>query len=121
MDPAWCGDCRRMTQDIRARGRTPVAGGDTKQDVLWRICDLLGLDRLTIGQGSSVPAEVFEVICARFGIATGSMPEVGERLVRRAGLTWSEACDSRSSLSRGGSTVTKTGLDQMERALAHLL
>jgi hypothetical protein len=49
------------------------------------------------------------------------MPQIGEALARKAGLTWTSDCDSRGTASGGGSTVTREGLDVINKAVAALL
>jgi hypothetical protein len=71
--------------------------------------------------GSSLPSDVFETAARRFGVAVGSMPEIGEGLAVKAGRSWSSDCDSRGSLSGGGSTVTAQGLEVMNRSIATLI
>lgn len=122
MDPAWCGDCRHPKAPRQAyAAKTFGHGGETKSDVFGRICRLLGVEAVGVGVGSSLPAHVFEELALRIGVSYGSMPNVAEQVVRRANLEWTDECDSRGSVSGGGSTVTKTGLDQLERALLKLL
>lgn len=95
-------------------------GGATKADTLAELCRLLDIAPLSIGVGSSVPRELFDALATRYGVPRGTMPEVGEAVCRRAGLPWTEDCDSRGTLSGGGSTVTHVGLRQILRAMQHL-
>ena len=76
---------------------------------------------MSIGVGSSVPSELFDALSNRFQVAPGSMPEVAEAVAGKAGLSWDEICDSRGTLSGGGSTVTLAGLQQLTRAVRLLL
>ncbi|MCW2671783.1 MAG: hypothetical protein JWP14_372 [Frankiales bacterium] len=92
-----------------------------KQESLTRLCRLLGLPALSIGVGSSVPSEVFDEMVRRFGVPDGGMPEVGEAVALKAGLQWDAACDSRGTLSGGGSTVTAPGLARLVQAVMTLL
>ncbi len=96
-------------------------GGETKQDVLNDICDILEMRRMTVSLGSSLPSTVFAEAARQAGVASGSMPEVCERIVHRAGHRWSPAYDSRGSMSGGGSTVTLEGIQAMREALRPLL
>jgi hypothetical protein len=92
-----------------------------KQESLDRLCRLLSLGPLSIGVGSSVPSEVFEELVRRFDVPHGSMPEIAEAVAQEAGVSWDASCDSRSSISGGGSTVTATGLARLVRAVERLL
>jgi len=116
MNPEWCAVCRKTDHgDVHASGNYGYFGGQSKQDLLNQLTDQLGLPRETVGVGSSLPS------AQRFGISYGSMPEIGEALAVEAGRSWEADCDSRGSLSGGGSTVTAKGLDEMNRSIATLL
>ena len=111
--------CREATSP-RTPARGIVHGGESKQDCLTTLCGLLGLPGLAIGVGSSVPSELFDAMADRLGVPHGSMPEIAEAVARKAGVGWSAACDSRGTLSGGGSTVTLTGLQRLVRAVGKL-
>ena len=118
--PDKCYPCHEATSSTTpARGA--VCGGQSKQASLSALCDLLGLPGMSIGVGSSVPSELFDALSNRFQVAPGSMPEVAEAVAGKAGLSWDEICDSRGTLSGGGSTVTLAGLQQLTRAVRLLL
>lgn len=124
MDPAWCATCSKTDDTVSGRASTAsFHGGELKQDVLNDITDLLGLRRYVLppGGGSSLPAEVFDVAARRVGVAVGSMPEICEAIVLKAGYTYSTSYDSRGTLSGGGSTVTLPGIQAMRKALLALL
>jgi hypothetical protein len=76
---------------------------------------------MTLGVGSSIPSELFEGLAERFGVSPGSMPEVGEAVVALAGGRWDDSCDSRGSVSGGGSTVTAIGLERIIAAVHKLI
>lgn len=120
-NPDWCATCRQLDSTSSSGGAGLPWGGETKQDMLDQICDRLGIARMRVSVGSSVPSDVFDVIQRRLGLPPGSMPEVGESLAQRAGLTWSAECDSRGTVSGGGSTVTLDGLRVVLTALNKLL
>lgn len=90
-----------------------------KQESLDHICHRLGLPKMYVGDpGSSIPAEMFHGAATQFGIdPSGQMPVVGERIAQAAGLEWTAACDSRHTTSRGGSTVTRTGMRVLRDAI----
>lgn len=122
MDPALCSICTKQSDSGRSRvGSYGYAGGETKQDVLDDVTDMLGLPRYAVSVGSSLPSEVFSVAAQRAGVPLGSMPEICEAIVRKAGRAYSASFDSRSSLSGGGSTVTLEGFQEMRAALRSLL
>jgi hypothetical protein len=119
---AWCGICRKAEGSTPNRtGEYGFHGGRTKQDLLNQICDLVGLPRAAVGRGSSLPSHVFNAVARRVGVGLGSMPEIGERVAHKAGMAWGPECDSRGSVSGGGSTVTADGLEILIRALNKLL
>jgi hypothetical protein len=93
----------------------------TKQEALHQLCDLLGITRLPIGAGSSVPAELFDALALRAGVDHGPMPVVGRRVAEKAGLAWTADCDSTTSASGGGSTVTLAGLRVLIAAVGNLV
>lgn len=122
MDASWCAICTKADDASGSRvGDYGFHGGRSKQDLLDSICDQLGVAREPIGVGSSLPSQVFLTMAAKVGVRRGSMPEIGQAVAERAGITWGPSCDSRGSSSGGGSTVTIEGLHVLERALARLL
>ncbi len=120
MNPEWCATCRGTDAPPRPGDRYGYYGGETKQDLLDALCDLLGIPCQRLGVGSSLPAEVFHVVAARAGIPAGSMPEIGRAVAQKAGLDWTTDCDSTASTSGGGSTVTATGLKVLVEAVGRL-
>lgn len=122
MNPEWCAVCQKTDHGVaHASGNYGYFGGQSKQDLLNQLTDQLGLPRETVGVGSSLPSSVFDAAAQRFGISYGSMPEIGEALAAKAGRSWNSDCDSRGSISGGGSTVTAQGLEVMNRSIATLI
>jgi hypothetical protein len=90
----------------------------TKQDHLDELADLLGLVRVHVYAGSSLPAPFFKAAAETAGVSTaGGMPEIAERVILKAGLPWSPAYDSRHTPSGGGSTVTRAGIAALVQAV----
>ena len=122
MNPDWCAVCQKMDHgDIGSPGSYGYYGGQSKQDLLNHVTDQLGLARETVGVGSSLPSTVFEAAAKRFDIPYGSMSEIGEALAVKAGRPWDADCDSRGSLSGGGSTVTAKGLEVANGSIVTLI
>lgn len=122
MSSAWCGVCSGADKGASSRrGEYGFYGGESKQDLLDKVCRLLGIPTEPVGVGSSLPSRVFDEAAKRAGVQGGSMPEIGERIAQKAGLTWGPDCDSRGSISGGGSTVTREGLSVLVDALGKLL
>lgn len=122
-DPAWCATCSK-TDDTTTSGSGSYGfqGGETKQDVLNDVTRMLGMPSRQVSVGSSLPSDVFAAAANRVGVAsTGSMPEVLERVVAKAGHRYSPSFDSRGSISGGGSTVTLEGIRALRSALRALL
>lgn len=119
----WCGVCTKARDSISTarNGLEAPHGGETKQAVLNDITDLLRLPRQGVSVGSSLPSDVFAEAARQAGVRNGSMPEVCEMIVRKAGLEYSPTFDSRGSVSGGGSTVTLEGIQAMRKALGSLL
>jgi hypothetical protein len=120
-DPAWCAICRNLDVPVSGTGPGQPWGGETKQDVLDDICRLLRIPAQPVGVGSSLPSGVFMALKSRFDLAGHSMPEIAEAAALRAGLRWDAECDSRGTLSGGGSTVTLVGLQRVREALKLLV
>lgn len=107
---------------IRSSGRSGFSGGgEVKQDVLEDLCDLLGMPVLATYVGSSIPKEVFREAARRVGVPIGSMPEITQAIIEKAGMRYSPDYDSRATLSGGGSTVTLEGMQALRTALRTLL
>ena len=122
MDPATCALCSPIADSgISRSGSYGSHGGETKQDVLDDITRMLSLPRQTVSVGSSLPSDVFIAAARRVGVGIGSMPEICEAIVRKAGHYYSASYDSRGSISGGGSTVTLEGIQAMRSALRALL
>ncbi|MFJ2754936.1 hypothetical protein ACIO3S_05045 [Nocardioides sp. NPDC087217] len=112
---------RHAAQARERKGEHGFHGGETKQDVIDDICLLLGVRRQQVSVGSSLPSEVFRTASERLGLPYHSMPDACERIVKRAGMTWNTAFDSRGTASGGGSTVTLDGIQAVRAALRSLL
>ncbi|MDN5797889.1 MAG: hypothetical protein L0H79_19385 [Intrasporangium sp.] len=118
MPTSWFGICTNADSGVTVRtGEYGFHGGESKQDLLEMVCRLLRIPTEPVGVGSSLPSHVFEEAARQVGVPLGSMPEIGERIAARAGLEWGSDCDSRGSLSGGGSTVTREGLRVLASAL----
>lgn len=122
MSASWCGLCtgvETVTPDRRGEYGFH-GGGDSKQDLLDEVCRVLGVPTEPVGVGSSLPSHVFDEAARQAGVPGGSMPQIGERIAAKAGLLWGPDCDSRGSISGGGSTVTREGLRVLLDALRKL-
>lgn len=122
MNPAWCSTC--LGNDDRAYPgvQGSVSGGGVSEQEQWdRLCRQLGVPTQPVGKGSTLPPEVFEAAAQRCGVKTGSRPAIGKALAREAGLVWGAACHSRATVSSGGPTVTREGLDVINRAVTQIL
>jgi hypothetical protein len=114
--PGECGPC----PDPSIRPAVEQRDVPLKADLVRRLASMLDMPDPGIGVGSSIPSELFAVMARRVGVPFGSMPEVGEAVARKAGVAWDKDCDSRSSTSGGGSTVTAVGLGRLVTALQRL-
>lgn len=95
---------------------------ETKQQVLDDLTAILGIRPMSLGVGSSVPSEMFREAAVIVGVPVGTMPEICEAIVLKAGHHYdTEYFDSRTTPSGGGSTVTLDGLKAMRNALKVLL
>jgi len=121
MPRAWCSLCEKAEGPSAGPAKSSSQGErKSKQALLNELCDLLGLPRQRIGVGSSLPSEAFEAAAELARVPAGSMPEIGERVAARAGLSWRTSYDSRSTPSGGGSTVTREGLEVVVASIRRL-
>lgn len=90
--------------------------------MITAIAKLAGVSDPGPGVGSSVYKSLLVDLCLKFGIdATGTMPQLAQRIVTRANLPYSaQFFDSRHTPSGGGSTVTLTGLQAILAAVKKL-
>ncbi|MFE7223415.1 hypothetical protein ACFU7D_01400 [Nocardioides sp. NPDC057577] len=95
----------------------------SKESEITAIARLVGIPDPGLGVGSSVPKALFDGVCHRLRIdASGTMPQQAQRIVTAANLRYrSDFFDSRGTPSRGGSTVTLEGLQQLKTAVQILL
>ncbi len=93
---------------------------ETKQELIDEICRLLGIGPFTIGLGSTEPAQFFREVAERIGVdllGVSTKPQIARRIVEAKGFEWDERCDSTSSISGGGSTVTTFGIHRVKQAV----
>jgi hypothetical protein len=96
----------------------------TKQELIDEICSLLDFGPYTLGVGSSEPAEFLAVLAKKLGVEVGGArgkPDVARAIVEFSGLDWTMECDSSSSKSGGGSTVTTIGIGRLLEATRLIL
>lgn len=91
----WLDEIARLI-DRPARGTS--RGGTEPKAVLTDIVDALGLDI-----DPSLPK-----------------PKLAEAIARRGGQPWDSTCDSESTPSGGGGTITNEGLDRVLRSVRNL-
>ncbi len=96
------------------------AGNETKQDLIDAICKLLNIGSYPVGIGSTESAAFLREVATYLGVdieSVSTKPAIAETIVKQAGLSWTSECDSRSSSSGGGSTVTLAGLKRLFQAV----
>ncbi len=101
-----------------------IRGQETKQDVIDEMCKLLAIGPYPVGIGSTESAVFLREVATYFAIgieSASTKPVIAETIVLKAGLAWTPECDSRSSSSGGGSTVTLAGLKRLLQAVKILL
>lgn len=99
------------TQDAVSRVRRRA---ETKHDLLLSIARVAGVTPPLIGAGSSIPSTFFRELATAFNVELGSMPDIAQRIVECAGMTWEQAHWS------NGSTVTAAGLRALLEAVRAL-
>jgi hypothetical protein len=91
---------------------------DTKQSIIDEICNHLGIQSYLVSTGSTEPREFLEAVIDQLGIknlAKGlQKPELGKLIVEAEGELWLPKYDS------SGGTITKEGLEAIQRAVHKL-
>jgi len=91
---------------------------ETKSAICEDICRLLGIEGISLSNGSTVPRQLVSEIAVRLRVSDfGSAIEVSQRIVATAGISWSESADSSNSPSGGGGTITVYGLNALREAI----
>lgn len=122
MNPDWCGVCKRLDDPgLSTAGSGGRHGGETKQDVVNDICDLLGIQRLSTSNGETEPSAMFDAAAMRLGLPKARKPVQGQAIIEMAGMQWHPDMDSRATVSKGGDNVTLKGLQALRSALRTLL
>jgi len=95
-------------------------GKRTKQSVIDEVCLMLGIGPFSVSAGSTEPSAFFHAVAMRLGVvsdAASTKSEISREIVTAAGLKWDASCDSSSSNSGGGGTVTLEGLMRLEEGV----
>jgi hypothetical protein len=112
MTQAWCDVCRAPQLVNTA---ADPHGGRSAQLLFDDLCALLDIPRYFPGPGST-PSRVFAAAAERADVAAGSMPEVGQAIATKAGLTWGPSCDNRQSRQHG-TVVSREGVGVVVQAM----
>ena len=112
MTQAWCDVCR-APQLVNTE--PDPHGGRSAQLLFDDLCALLDIPRYFPGPGST-PSRVFAAAASRADVAPGSMPEVGEAIATKAGLSWGPGCDNRQSRAHG-TVVSREGVGVVVQAM----
>lgn len=93
--------------------------GMSKQQLVDVISEIADLGRtFKLGVGSSIPSDFFEALQNRFNTPrTTGMENIAAVICLENGIDWGTDCDSATSPSGGGGTVTKKGLQQLYLAV----
>lgn len=92
----------------------------SKQQLVDLISEIAELRvQFKLGVGSSIPSSFFDALQSRFNTPhTSGMENIAAVICLEHGVEWDSDCDSATSPSGGGGTVTKKGLQQLYRAVA---
>jgi hypothetical protein len=84
----------------------------SKQEIVDEISSIaLAGKAFPLSVGSSIPKQFFLDLEFRFGVPSSKgMENKGATFCEYFGVPWTDSCDSASSPSGGGGTVTRTGL-----------
>lgn len=120
MTRAWCSACRTSTTTTPpSKAASDPYGGRSRQLLYDDLCALLDVPRYVPGPGST-PSRVFSAAAAQAKVEiTGSMPEIGEAIAAKAGLTWGPGCDN-GGMSQHPTAVTRDGVGVVVQALTIL-
>ena len=89
-----------------------------KGETMNEISHVLGIPKVVLGAGSSIPRVFFSDIASEMGLPEGaSMPQTARIIIESMHLDWHEDFSSEFSPSGGGSTVTALGLLQVLNAV----
>lgn len=92
----------------------------SKDEAVEVIADLIGVPVRALGPGKKEHKQVLLDVIDAFELPVErelSKPELGEAIATLAGVRWDPGCDSRSSPSGGGSTVSLIGLNRVIEAI----
>ncbi len=89
---------------------------------MHEICELLGMPSFRATVGSSIPADFIDGILKALELELiGTSTEKAKTVVALAGGFWDEKCDSSSTPSGGGGTITLHGLQVLREAVTEVL
>jgi hypothetical protein len=93
--------------------------GKSKQELVDAISEIAGLgSNFKLGVGSSIPSSFFTALQSKFNSPrTTGMENIAAVICIENGIDWTAECDSATSPSGGGGTVTKKGLQQLYQAV----
>lgn len=100
-------------------GDSPMESSRTKEGLVADIAHAIGRTPPPMSIGSTEPKRVLEMVVDRFALdidKSMSKPQLARAIVVAAGGVWDDSCDSTSSPSGGGSTITLTGLERVLHA-----
>jgi hypothetical protein len=95
---------------------------ETKDDLLFEMCNTLGLQLYQTTIGSSVPRRFFSDLLDYFELDDeGDAVSACKQLLSKAGQEWQKEYSSESTPSGGGGTITVSGMKALRNAISLLL
>lgn len=97
---------------------------ETKQEILDDIAAMLHLDRWHVSSGSTEPREAIIDIAVTLGVPVETDEtkiQIAAKIAMAGGQRWDRSCDSSSSPSGGGGTITHEGLRRVRSSAQQIL
>lgn len=95
---------------------------ETKDDLLFEICNSLGIESYQTTVGSSVPRRFFSDLLDYFELQDeGDAVTACKQILAKAKLDWKKEYSSESTPSGGGTTITLAGLKALRSSISLLL
>lgn len=91
------------------------------QAQLDRLCRQLSIPPVKVAADSSLPPAVFAAAAKACGVKAGTMPEIASSIASKTDLTWTLACDNRTTPKGKATAVTREGLVVLNKAVAKVL
>lgn len=121
LNPEWCASCRGDDDRALSPGTGRNVFGNGMQAQVDRLCRQLDIPTVKVAADSSLPPAVFAAAAKACGVKAGTMPETAALIAGKTGLSWTTACDNRTTPKGKATAVTREGLVVLNKAVAVVL